>query len=128
MGWSMRAATLAAANSDIPIPSHTVISNVPGPQVPLFLAGAKVHLFMGLGPLLHMMGLFHAVLSGAGRITINFVSCREMLPDPEFYQTCLRESFEELYLAAQKSARPIKAKAKAKKKATPAKAKAKAKK
>jgi diacylglycerol O-acyltransferase len=110
MGWSMRAATLAAANSNIPIPSHTVISNVPGPQVPLYLAGAKVHLFMGLGPLLHMMGLFHAVLSGAGRITINFVSCREMLPDPEFYQACLRESFEELQLAAQKSARPAKAK------------------
>jgi diacylglycerol O-acyltransferase len=111
LGWSMRAASLAAANAAIPIPSHTVVSNVPGPQMPLYLAGAKIHLIMGMGPLLHMMGLFHAVLSGAGRITINFVSCREMLPDPEFYRACLRESFEELQLAAQKSARPAKAKA-----------------
>jgi hypothetical protein len=63
------------------------------------------------------MGLFHAVLSGAGRITINFVSCRDMLPDPEFYRTCLLEAFEELQLAARTSARPAKAKAKAKKKA-----------
>jgi len=114
LGWSMRAGSLAAANADIPIPSHAVISNVPGPQEPLYLAGAKVHLLMGLGPLLHMMGLFHAVLSGAGRITINFVSCREMLPDPEFYRACLLEAFEELQLAAQKSAQPKSAKVRTK--------------
>ena len=115
LGWGMRAATFAVANSEIPIPSHTVVSNVPGPQVPLYLAGARVHLMMGLGPLLHMMGLFHAVLSGAGRITINFVSCREMLPDPEFYRDCLQEAFEELQAAAQaKQAAGTKAKTKTK--------------
>ena len=133
MGWGFQAATLAAARSDIPMPAHVIISNVPGPQIPLYLAGAKVHLMMGLGPLLHMMGLFHAVLSGASRITINFISCRDMLPDPEFYKECLGEAFEELRTAAQKvSARPAaktkgktKAKAKAKPKAA-VKAKAKA--
>ena len=104
MDWSFQAATLAAARADAPMPAHVVISNVPGPQIPLYLAGARVNLMMGLGPLLHMMGLFHAVLSGAGRITINFVSCREMLPDPEFYQACLREAFEELRDAALKPA------------------------
>jgi diacylglycerol O-acyltransferase len=100
LGWAMRAASFAAANTSMPMPSHVVISNVPGPQQPLYLAGAKVHLLMGLGPLLHMMGLFHAVLSGAGRITINFVSCRSMLPDPEFYRECLQQSFDELMIAA----------------------------
>jgi WS/DGAT/MGAT family acyltransferase len=96
LGMGMRAVSYAAANTNMPVPSHVVVSNIPGPQQPLYLAGARVHLLTGLGPLLHMMGLFHAVLSGAGRITINFVSCRSMLPDPEFYQQCLQESFEEL--------------------------------
>ena len=56
---------------------------------------------MGLGPLVDLMGLFHAVLSGVGLITITFISCREMMPDPEFYKACLQEAYEELRLAAQ---------------------------
>jgi WS/DGAT/MGAT family acyltransferase len=117
LGWAMRTASFAAANTAMPMPSHVVISNVPGPQQPLYLAGAKVHLLMGLGPLLHMMGLFHAVLSGAGRITINFVSCRSMLPDPEFYRECLQQSFDELMTAAAPVKKPGKKTAKTKRKA-----------
>lgn len=96
LGWGMRAATLGGSAAQIPVPSHTVISNVPGPQIPLYLAGAKVHMMMGMGPVLHLMGLFHAVISGAGLITINFTCCREMLPDPEFYRQCLQQSLDEL--------------------------------
>jgi diacylglycerol O-acyltransferase / wax synthase len=112
LGWAMRTGLYAAASTSIPMPSHVVISNVPGPQQPLYLAGAKVHLMMGLGPLLHMMGLFHAVLSAAGRITINFVSCRSMLPDPEFYRECLQQSFDELMTAAAPAKKPAKRKRK----------------
>ncbi len=101
LGWGFRLATIAAAQTERPMPCHVVISNVPGPQIPLYLAGAKVHLMMGMGPLLDLMGLFHAVISGAGVITINFVSCREMMPDPQFYKACLEESYQELQLAAQ---------------------------
>ncbi|MEZ5571836.1 MAG: wax ester/triacylglycerol synthase family O-acyltransferase [Halioglobus sp.] len=100
LGWGFRAVTMAAARADAPMPCHVVISNVPGPQFPLYLAGARVALMMGLGPLLDMMGLFHAVLSGAGKIIINFISCREMMPDPQFYRQCLQEAYDELRLAA----------------------------
>lgn len=41
-----------------------------------------------------------APISSAGLITINFTCTREMLPDPEFYSACLRESLEELCAAA----------------------------
>ncbi|MEH6581803.1 MAG: wax ester/triacylglycerol synthase family O-acyltransferase [Halioglobus sp.] len=99
LGWGMRTASLAGARAQAPMPSHTIVSNVPGPQMPLYMSGARVHMMMGMGPLLHMMGLFHAVISGAGRITINFTCCREMLPDPEFYRDCLQDTFDELYAA-----------------------------
>ena len=100
MGWGMRAGSYVAAGTEMPVPSHVVVSNVPGPQQPLYLLGARVHLLMGMGPLLHMMGLFHAVLSGAGRITINFVSCREMMPDPQFYRQCLEQAYRDLRTAS----------------------------
>ncbi len=103
LNWGMRAASFAAANADLPMPSHTVISNIPGPQMPIYLAGARAHMLMGMGPLMDLLGLFHAVLSCAGRITINFVSCREIMPDPEFYKACLHESYEELLGAADRS-------------------------
>lgn len=103
MGWSFKAVSAAVIRSHAPVmPFHVVISNVPGPQFPMYLAGARVSLMMGLGPLLHMMGLFHAVLSGAGKIVINFVACREMMPDPEFYRECLAGAYDELLAAAKK--------------------------
>ena len=104
IGLGMRAATLAAVSGDVPLPVHTVVSNVPGPQVPLYLAGAKVHMMMGMGPIMDMMGLFHGVISGAGKITINFVSCREMMEDPGFYRECLQAAYDGLEATALKPA------------------------
>lgn len=104
VGIGMRAATLAAVSGEMALPIHTVVSNVPGPQVPLYLAGARVHMMMGLGPTADMMGLFHAVISGAGKITINFVCCREMMPDPGFYRACLQQAYDELEAAVQAQA------------------------
>ena len=49
LGWGFRAVTLAAARTARPMPCHVVISNVPGPQFPLYLAGARVHLMIGTG-------------------------------------------------------------------------------
>ena len=50
-----------------------------------------------------IMGVFHGVFSAVGKITINFLSGREMLPDPEFYRECLEESFEELKAASARA-------------------------
>lgn len=103
IGLGMRAAFSAAIATDMQLPLQTIVSNVPGPQVPLFMAGAKLHATMGLGPVVDNMGLFNAVLSAAGKICINFVACRNMLPDPDLYKRCLEESYAELSKAAKRS-------------------------
>jgi hypothetical protein len=81
-------------------PINTIISNVPGPQIPMYLCGARLVCSAGCGPIMDHMGLFHAVLSYEGGISISIVSCREMMPDPAFYAECLQDSFEELKNAA----------------------------
>lgn len=78
---------------------NCIVTNVPGPQVALYLAGAKMVRSLGAGPVIDSMGLFHPVSSYNGMIAISFQSCREMMPDPEFYARCLQESFAELKAA-----------------------------
>ncbi len=101
---SMSSGALSAVTwlQEMPMPVHTVVSNVPGPQQPLYMSGARLETVMGLGPLLDNMGLFHAVMSVAGELTITFCACRTMLPDPEHYRVYLQDSFDELKAATLK--------------------------
>ncbi len=82
---------------------NTVVTNVPGPPVPLYMAGARMVTSCGLGPVMDSMGLFHAVTSYCGELRITVTACREMLPDPAFYASCLRDSIDE-YVALGNSA------------------------
>ena len=79
---------------------NCVVTNVPGPQKPLYMSGAKLLRTYGLGPLFDGMGLIFPVLSYDGGITLSFTSCREMLPDPERLAEALDESFQSLRSAA----------------------------
>lgn len=85
----------------IAVPVNTVITSVPGPQTPLYLAGARLVTMAGFGPVMDSMGLFHAVMSYDGKVSIAINSCREMMPDPAFYAECIVASFEELRDAAK---------------------------
>ncbi len=72
------------------------ISNVPGPQVPLYMNGAKQVGAYGLAPLVNGMGLFIATPSYNGEITFNVISTREIMPDVEFFIECLQASVDAL--------------------------------
>jgi WS/DGAT/MGAT family acyltransferase len=78
---------------------NCVITNVPGPQIPLYFTGAKMLSSFALGPPIDGMGLFHGLGSYCGKFNISVSACREMLPDPAYYAECLRSSFEELHAA-----------------------------
>ncbi len=109
---------LGLANSINPM-YNAVVTNVPGPQVPLYSTGARMVNQFGLGPIVDGMGLIHPILSYCGQITVSFTSDREMIPDPEFYGDCIDESFQELRAAALKRPAP-KTASKAKGKSTTA--------
>ena len=81
-----------------------VVSNVRGPDVPLYMAGARLVNYAPISIAVDGMGLNVTSFSYAGTMWICAVSCREMLPDPAFFADCLRESFAELKAAAEQHA------------------------
>ncbi len=86
-----------------PIASCTV-TNVPGPAIPLYLNGARMTYFSAIMPISDGMGLVFAVTSYDGKIIISPTSCREQIPDPEFFALCIRESFQEYLELASRAA------------------------
>ena len=80
---------------------NCVVTNVPGPPVPLYCTGARMVANYGTGPVLDNLGLFHVISSYCGQFIISATACRDMMPDPDFYRDCLLASFEELNLAAK---------------------------
>ena len=80
--------------------ANCTITNVPGPREPQFLCGARMTYFSAVMPIADGMGLVFAVTSYDGRIVISPTSCRELMPDPDAFAQCLRDSFQEALAAA----------------------------
>jgi WS/DGAT/MGAT family acyltransferase len=92
------AAGLDRASS--PSPVNLVISNVPGPPMPLYMAGAKLEAMYPMGPLLFDMALNITVLSYCDAIDFGFMSCPELVPDPNAIARRIPAALEELEAAA----------------------------
>ena len=64
------------------MPVHNlVVSNVPGPQVPLYMLGCEVKAMFPLGPIFHGSGLNITVMSLSGNLDVGLISCPQLLPD-----------------------------------------------
>lgn len=63
-------------------PIHNlVVSNVPGPQFPLYMAGARLVDFYPMGPVFDGAGLNVTAMSYRDQVDIGFMACREAVPD-----------------------------------------------
>lgn len=81
---------------------NTVVTNVPGSQLPLYFAGAQAIKMFGGGPLMLNLALMHVICSYCGEMVINVTACRKLLPDPAFYAECISDSFNQLLAATRK--------------------------
>ncbi|MDG1945470.1 MAG: wax ester/triacylglycerol synthase family O-acyltransferase [Halioglobus sp.] len=81
---------------------NCVITNVPGPPIPLYNTGAKMVANFGTGPVQDGLGLFHVIGSYCGQFVVSATCCRAIMPDPNFYRQCLQDSFDELLAATTK--------------------------
>ena len=70
---------------------NVVISNVPGPNFPLYLNGHKILSIMAMAPVIHGMGLIINVLTYNGRATISATSDASTIPDIDVFVRYIRE-------------------------------------
>jgi diacylglycerol O-acyltransferase / wax synthase len=64
-------------------PFNLIISNVPGPRVPLFYAGAPLLAYYPLSAIAHGQGLNITVMSYQDTMFLGLLACRELVPDLE---------------------------------------------
>ncbi len=82
---------------------NLVITNVPGPQFPMYLAGAEMVETYPVPPLLPGFSLSVGVTSYDGAVYYGISADRDALPDIEVLGQCVREALDELVDSASDS-------------------------
>lgn len=77
-------------------PFNVTITNVPGPQMPLYLRGHKILSIFGLTPVLDGFGLIIAAFSYNGLVSLTTTSDAKTMPDADKFSRYIRESANEL--------------------------------
>ena len=75
---------------------NLVVTNVPGPQVPLYAAGARMLETYPVVPLADGQGLAVGITSYDGGLFYGFTADRDALPDVDVLAATVDEAFEEL--------------------------------
>jgi diacylglycerol O-acyltransferase / wax synthase len=75
---------------------NLVVSNAPGPPVPLYLAGARLLELFPMMPVMGNLTLVVAVLSYAGQLNLTAVADRDGCPDVEVFAQGVRRAIDDL--------------------------------
>lgn len=86
---------------------NLVITNVPGPQRPLYAAGSRMVAAYPCVPLTRNQALSIGLISYDGGVYFGLYADRDALPDLELLVTCLNESMDELLDRTEQSVRTL---------------------
>jgi hypothetical protein len=81
-------------------PFNLVVTNVPGPQMPLYLLGAELQACFPMLALLPNQALGVALFSYAGKLCWGFIADWDLIPDLHDFVVAIETSFRELQSAA----------------------------
>lgn len=85
------------AGAMAPPPFNLFVSNVPGPRVPLWLAGARVESMYPVSAVTGFTGgLNITVFTQADSVHFGFIACRDVVPDVWALARCLEAAVDEL--------------------------------
>ncbi|WP_067471816.1 WS/DGAT/MGAT family O-acyltransferase [Nocardia amamiensis] len=87
-----------------PVVHNLVVSNVPGPPMPLYFLGVRVDAMYPFGPVFHGAGLTVTVLSNSDKLNFGFIACKELVPDIAELADAVPGVVAELLSAARASA------------------------
>lgn len=80
---------------------NLVVSNVPGPPFPIYLAGAELVAAYPMGPVMEGFGLNITVMSYRGTIDFGFMAAADLVPDVDALASCIEPAFEALLQEAR---------------------------
>ncbi len=81
--------------SRLPMVANLAISNVPGPPVPLYLAGAKFLSFHPLSIVIHGLALNITIQTYAGHVDFGIVAGKKALPHAQDLARAIEQAFAE---------------------------------
>jgi hypothetical protein len=76
-------------------PINSIVTNVPGPQFPLYMLGARLLAMYPMVPLLPGMGLGIALFSYDGRVCWGFNADFDLVPDLERIPGLVEHAFQD---------------------------------
>lgn len=79
----------------LPMIANLAISNVPGPQVPLYLAGARMMTFHPLSIVTHGLALNITIQTYAGSVDFGLIAAKKAVPHLERLAGALRAAYDE---------------------------------
>jgi WS/DGAT/MGAT family acyltransferase len=82
------------------LPFNLIVTNVPGPQIPLYMLGARMHDNYGLVPLTDYLCMGIVLFSYDGNLCWGFTGEWDLLPDLHEFVLDIEKSFQELSKAA----------------------------
>ena len=104
--WLMTGLTKLYTGSKIanrlPPVANVVVSNVPGPPIPLFMAGAQLSSYYPVSIVVHGIALNITLQSYHGQLYFGLIACAKALPDVAKLATFLEASFQELKVHFEK--------------------------
>jgi WS/DGAT/MGAT family acyltransferase len=84
---------------------NLIVTNVPGPQQPLYLGGSRLLAHFGTAPLFDGLGLIVVVLSYAGTLSFGITACHDLLPDADGFAQRIADALAELEAALRPARR-----------------------
>lgn len=99
-GIAMRLYARTRFTDSMPV-HNLVVSNVPGPQLPLYLLGCEVKAMYPLGPIFHGSGLNITAMSLRGKLDVGLIGCPDLVPDLWELADEFAVAMEELRAAAR---------------------------
>ena len=88
-------------------PFNLIVSNVPGPNFPLYLAGARMISMHPLGPITEGVGLNVTVFSYLKTLHVGIQGCWDLAPDVAVLASGMEDALAELVVEAGRSDRPV---------------------
>lgn len=76
--------------------ASTVLTNVPGPQAPLYMAGAKIREMMFWVPQTGSVGMGISIISYNGQVFTGLITDNKRVPDPHSVTVYFKREFENL--------------------------------